>query len=576
MLKSARTTPERRQLGRYDTPRPLSQSMADWAIRSPEDEVLEPSSGSGVFVASAVHRLKVLRCALPQSHVWACDIDATACAETIADSHLLPGHMWHGDFLAAVDGTGFRHRRFDCIVGNPPFVSLHRMSHDQRSRAQALVERLQLKIDRKASLWAYFVAASVRAVKPGGRVALILPESALHAEYSRDVLNGISCYFSRCLLLSIRERCFLEGGAAERVVVILCDERLPLPGAPAIGLHESADVSEAQHFLGSLALGKIHGLPQLNGHAVPHLLPARQISSEKLSNAPSASTFAEFAQIKIGVVTGANDFFALTERERKDYNIPKSAVLPLLTRFRYCGGLGFSELDWQELVTGDHKCWLLLPNKKECRETVLEYLAMYPETLRKKNKTFAKRQPWHRPETGENPDAFLRYMGATAPRLAMARPQLTCTNTIHRVYFRPDLSDVARKAIILSLHSSYSQLSAEFEGRAYGSGVLKLEPAEARRVRLLLPKTLAKRELEARYARVEKYLRKGQVKLATAEIDEWLWKSTPGLAKTLSLASVHESLNLTVARRLGFSPKSDRCKPIVIANKAITLGGSRI
>ena len=189
-MPAVESTPiDRRQLGRYDTPRPLSQAVVDWAIRSAKDEIFEPSSGSGVFVKSALHRLTQLRCPHPQAQVWACDIDATACTETLRETGLNPEHIWHGDFLSFTNSTGARGRKFDCIVGNPPYVSLHRMQQKQREHAYAVASRVGLHLDRKASLWAYFVAAALHALRDAGRLAMLLPEAALHTDYARKLIR---------------------------------------------------------------------------------------------------------------------------------------------------------------------------------------------------------------------------------------------------------------------------------------------------------------------------------------------------------------------------------------------------
>ena len=48
----------RKARGAFFTPRPITRFIADWALRSPEDTVLEPSSGDAAFLVAAVDRLK--------------------------------------------------------------------------------------------------------------------------------------------------------------------------------------------------------------------------------------------------------------------------------------------------------------------------------------------------------------------------------------------------------------------------------------------------------------------------------------------------------------------------------------
>jgi hypothetical protein len=60
---------------------------------------------------------------------------------------------------------------------------------------------------RDVALW----LAACGSILVGGQ-----PESVLYAGYARSLLARSSGHFSRLMLLSIRERCFLSAGAAER------------------------------------------------------------------------------------------------------------------------------------------------------------------------------------------------------------------------------------------------------------------------------------------------------------------------------------------------------------------------
>ena len=46
--------------GGYYTPDKISEFIAAWAIRSPEDSVLEPSCGDGSFLSAITRRLGAL------------------------------------------------------------------------------------------------------------------------------------------------------------------------------------------------------------------------------------------------------------------------------------------------------------------------------------------------------------------------------------------------------------------------------------------------------------------------------------------------------------------------------------
>jgi adenine-specific DNA-methyltransferase len=543
----------RRRLGRYDTPRPLSQAIADWAVRAIDDVALEPSSGAGVFVQSFAHRLIQLGRTQPNRQLWACDIDVKACEQTEHNCNLSSRHIWNEDFLSIVNTDGINGMKFNCVAGNPPYISLHRMPLAQRQRALKAVERLKLSVGGRASLWAYFLETSIHVLKIDGRAAFILPESVLHAEYALSTVRSFAKFFQRCALVSIRERCFISDGAEERVVVVLADGFDSVEKSTDITLHECITAAEAVRVIGTIQQKTKNVLPVLNGHAVPHLLP-KMDSLVDISNVPNSHLFNDFADVKIGVVTGADHFFLLTEKEKRQWKIRRSWLTPLLPRFQECSGLTFCKADWTKIQKEGKKCWLISPSllEKKKSSALRLYFRRFPIKLRKKNKTFFKRKLWFAPVKGKKQHAFFRYMGATGPRIAFSRFHSTCTNIIHRIYFKRGISPLVRKAIILSLHSSFSQLSAEFEGRAYGSGVLKLEPSETRRLKFLLPPQLNRENVDEYFEMADAQLKQGNVDAAVTIIDDWLYSHVPALEQSLPRQALHALLKMTVQRRLGY------------------------
>ncbi len=543
------STLKRKQLGRYDTPRPLCQAIVDWAIRSPIGDILEPSAGSGVFVRSALCRLRELGIDKPEERVWACDIDPHACAQTKKVFSIDQQHVIEGDFLSLVSADGFIGRKFKCVVGNPPFVSLHRMDPEQRLRAWAMTRKLGFLINRKASLWAYFVLAAISSLEDNGNLALILPETVLHAEYAQGVLRILAKEFGRCALLSIRERCFLDGGAAERIVVLLCEDFGNRKNNQMVIIDECSTVTEAEAFLKARDYSRLSPNHLINHRAIPHLLSSVDSNAMCTLDNCKSRLLGDFAEVQIGVVTGCNKFFVLSEPDRIARRIPESALVPLLTDFRVCKGLSFQPSDWRQLRDSGKPCWLLYPRNGEKRKRILRYLGEFPEEQRIQNRTFAKREPWYIPQLGQMPDAFLQYLGTAPPRVLLSSFRATCTNSIHRVLFRKVASMLLRKAIVLSLHSSFSRLSAEFEGRAYGSGALKIEPSEAKRIRLLLPEKLDEVKLNECVRLFLKANNEGDRDAATGAVDEWLYSANATLRKSIPLNDVRSLLNAAVERR---------------------------
>ncbi|MBE8570473.1 SAM-dependent methyltransferase, partial [Vibrio sp. OPT46] len=119
---------------------------------------------------------------------------------------------------------------------------------------------------------------------------------------------------------------------------------------------------------------------------------------------------------------------------------------------------------------------------------VSAYLNQITLEERTKNRTFEKRPHWFAPGYGIDgivADCFLSYMIHLGPRMVVNKAKLNCTNSIHKVIFRENTPAKVKQAFTLTLLSTYSQFSAEVEGRAYSSGVLKIEPSAGRNIKVL-------------------------------------------------------------------------------------------
>jgi hypothetical protein len=264
----------------------------------------------------------------------------------------------------------------------------------------------------------------------------------------------------------------------------------------------------------------------INGHVVPQAVSdqAHDLYAA-LQGHPNAFLFGSLARVTIGTVTGANKFFLLSESDRKSNSIPRQAVMPCITRFRLSRtGLTLQEEDFYSAERIGEITHLFCPSSTSKNSKVLAYIRTFPEEQIETNCTFKKRKTWFRPNVPPIPDAFLRYMGNDGPKLALNEAQATSSNTIHQVNFTERIPRYQARAIALSIRSSISQLSAEFVGRTYGSGILKLEPSDCHNILIMLPSCNSKSINSIWHKAIQIAQRDSHQKL-TDLIDHWIYES---------------------------------------------------
>jgi hypothetical protein len=134
------------------------------------------------------------------------------------------------------------------------------------------------------------------------------------------------------------------------------------------------------------------------------------------------------------------------------------------------------------------------------------------------------RSPWWRVPRVSVPDAFLTYMNHDTPRIVTNRADVACLNSVHGVTFAEEHRRLAMDLLPMAALNTVTLLGSELVGRAYGGGMLKLEPKEADRLPVPSRDTIdaAERDLRALRPQLAKGLRQGELLAVVSEVDRVL------------------------------------------------------
>ncbi len=190
------TAAERRALGAHYTPPDVAAELVAWAIDGWDGaaarpwRALDPACGAGAF-------LLAVREVAPDAGLVGLDVDPTAVEACRA---AVPGAVVHvADGLSPEpEGPG----RFDLVVGNPPFLGqLARATARAAAARQRLRDRFGAVATGYVDTAALFLLAALDAVRPGGRIVLIQPDSVLGAAHTGPLRAEVE---ARAELLGIR------------------------------------------------------------------------------------------------------------------------------------------------------------------------------------------------------------------------------------------------------------------------------------------------------------------------------------------------------------------------------------
>jgi adenine-specific DNA-methyltransferase len=198
----------------------------------------------------------------------------------------------------------------------------------------------------------------------------------------------------------------------------------------------------------------------------------------------------DLANVGIGYVSGANDFFHLRPSEAARWDIPATLLHPSVCNGRALPPSRVTTSVVARWRRDDEPILLLkLPKVHELPRAVSRYLDTDAGRAAREAYKCRVRDPWYSVPDVQVPDFFLSYMSGREPSLVRNDAHCTCTNSVHSV----PLKGAGAKRHLASWGSEFVQLSCELEGHPLGGGMLKLEPREA--TQIVLPALAAMKRM---------------------------------------------------------------------------------
>lgn len=463
--------------GGYYTPPELAAFLVGWAVQSPSDHVLEPSAGDGAFAVPVSKRLR------KGGHLDAVELFDEEAAK-IRDNT--------GRYTEVVTGDVFgwysadRDETYDAVVGNPPFIRYQTFPEEHRTSGFLMMNAVGLTPNRLTNAWVPFVVLATRALKPGGRLAMVLPAELLQVTYAGELREYLARSYSTLRLVTFKRLVF--DGIQQETVLLLGEKAKHDHDVPAAFTFDELDDADG---LDDLSAPATHAVPISLDHAREkwiqyYLTPAELGLVREMEASDSFTTLGELAEVNVGIVTGRNQFFVMSPSKADELGVADQCIR-MIGRSAQIPGLVLYDDDWESLAENDGLC-LLMQLGRTPREDLTPQALKYVkegERLRYHDgyKCRIRLPEWWFVPSASVPDAYLLRQIHDGPRIVLNEAGATCTDTIHRVNM---IGDTDPKWLAAASMNSVTFAFSEIRGRSYGGGVLELEPTEAEG--LLFPK----------------------------------------------------------------------------------------
>lgn len=473
--------------GGYYTDSVIVEYLLRWVAQVRPKRLLEPSCGDGAFFRPLCNGAAIDSL----SEIIACELEpkeaAKAC-KTLGSIQNVTSHMEVGDFLTWVLRRMESKPEFDAVVGNPPFVRYQYLSDEMQTRAQNIIRRFGLRFTKHTNAWVPFVVGALNRLKPGGRLAMVVPAELLHVLHADSVRTYLLQECSRVLVLDPEELWF--EGALQGVVLLLAEKWVDKPGPPNLGMVAVTRV-RGRDFLGGDPDEHFRTAAYVPGDSLPGkwmlaLLTEHERSVlEGLAVTKGVKAFEDVADVQVGIVTGANSFFLVPDEVIESFDLGRYAR-PMFGRSDHVAGVIYDERSHTaNKVRGvpTNFLWFNGTPRSKLGQGAARYIEE-GEALGLHTRFKCRiREPWY-----SVPSVFAAPIGMLKrshdyPRMVLNKMGALTTDTAYRIQTRG--LDPSR--LVFSSVNSLTALTAELEGRHYGGGVLELVPSEINRLLIPLP-----------------------------------------------------------------------------------------
>ena len=469
--------------GGYYTSLDLAYYLSKWVAETDPKSILEPSCGNGIFLEALSPFIS------DGAKITAIELEheeAKKASERIRCLNKLSAHILCADFLEWYLDEDQKHNRFDAVVGNPPFIRYQYLTKQEQDFSERIFRQHHLPFTKHTNAWVPFVIASLSLLRPGGRMAMVLPAEILHVLHAQALRYFLGQHCKRIMIIDPEEIWF--DGTLQGAILFLAEKKHDVK-EHTTGLGIIQTIGNA--FLDKRPSDYFEKTTFVNGKTVEGkwtraLLTRKELEVfDGIASDPEVHRFSDIAKVDVGLVTGANKFFLVDDDTVKKHGLAEWSH-PMFGRSEHCPGILYDNKQHQEnarLGLPSNFLWFDVEDASELPENVLEYIRLGErENLHTRYKCRI-RKPWFKVPSVYSTSIGMLKRAHHMPRLIYNDVEAYTTDTAYRIISHR----VSEKTFVYCFINSLTALSSELEGRHYGGGVLELVPSEIECLYVPLP-----------------------------------------------------------------------------------------
>lgn len=453
---------QKRLRGAVYTPHDVARELTRYVCLNKDVKnlsILEPSVGDGAFLRALCDQ------GVEQNKIQAVDISKVAVRQLSIDYDKV--NLVVDDFISYSLKNSEKH---DVVIGNPPYIRRHNYTKKLHANISRLSKASNYQLGDLRNAWAAFLVASLSQLKHDGVLAFILPYELMTVSYGRQIQNWLNEHFKRVDVFVPRNKAFPDIDQDAVTLIARNDEF----GADGFYMHDVESLADLNDnspvqvtFDDALSISIEQKKFLLKPETVQFLHKVRA-RLDRVSDYCDSST---------GIVTAANSFFILTEKQVKEHGLEKWAK-PILKKASYLSkSVDFSKEDLERLQVDEPCCLIDFGNIAfdDLDEHAKAYVRLGESQGLNNRFKCRNRKPWYRVPVLDQTEGFFFKRSHLLPRINVNKAEALVTDTAYRIRMKPGRNI---EHLCYSFYNSLTLLFAEIDGRFYGGGVLEVTPNE--------------------------------------------------------------------------------------------------
>jgi type I restriction-modification system DNA methylase subunit len=390
---------ERHDLGQYYTPPPIVELIINLTVEEPDALILDPACGSGGFLVKAYDHLRKLKSKEGKptheeilSQVYGIDINrfpAHLSAINLAIRNISektdnvmvevadffdvnPGQERFARKIMRLDGDSTDEiipipNKVDVIVANPPYIRQEKIEDKERVRKH--LKNLEVDLEVRADIYAYFFTHAYQFLKPNGRLGFITSDKWLDTKYGMQLASFFLDNFKIYAIIKFDKQVFADPLIGTAITILHGEKSKENRNNNTVRLLRLKRSMELEKIVNLLKESRSSEM--VYDSTEYRLVTKSQQSLQKewkwmrylyapeiyftIMDSGKTTSISDLATITRGRVTGANDFFYMTKAEAEARGIESKYLKPIMKAIAQAEFVNFQKEDTEWLCLDLHE-----------------------------------------------------------------------------------------------------------------------------------------------------------------------------------------------------------------------------